>query len=248
MELYSYEKEHMARVRELAPECMVLLKSDGTFPLERPGRIALYGSGARRTLKGGTGSGDVNVRAYNTIEQGLKEAGFTITTSAWLDAYEAAWHEAHAAFASWIKERIAAEGSEGFMMAFGEVMPEPEYDIPLDGDGEAAVYMLSRVCGEGADRRPLPGDFQLTATEIRDILALQARFPRFLLALNVGGPVDLTPVAGKVHNILVVSQLGIAVGDAFADVLLGKAYPSGKLATTWAAFKDYCRIGDFAAV
>ena len=33
------------------------------------------------------------------------------------------------------------------------VMPEPEYSIPLSGDGEAAVYVLARLCGEGVDRQ-----------------------------------------------------------------------------------------------
>ena len=36
MELYEYEREHRDLLRRLAPECMVLLKSDGTFPLEAP--------------------------------------------------------------------------------------------------------------------------------------------------------------------------------------------------------------------
>ena len=31
-----------------------------------------------------------------------------------------------------------------------------------------------------------------------------------------------------------------------ADVVLGKAYPSGKLASTWAKWEDYCQVGDFA--
>ncbi|MBR3503046.1 MAG: glycoside hydrolase family 3 C-terminal domain-containing protein [Clostridia bacterium] len=225
---------------------MVLLKTNGAFPLKAPGRLALYGSGARRTLKGGTGSGDVNVRAFTTIEQGLRAAGFTITTDAWLDAYDAVWQKARAAFTAGIKARIAAGDPDGFMLALGAVMPEPDYDLPLDGEGDAAVYVLSRVCGEGDDRHAVPGDFELTPTEIRDILSLQAKYPRFLLALNVGGPVDLTPVADKVDNILLVSQLGMTIGDSFADVLLGKAYPSGKLASTWAAWADYCHIGDFA--
>ena len=63
--------------------------------------------------------------------------------------------------------------------------------------------------------------------------------------LNVGGVVDLSPVAEQVSNILLLSQLGSAMGDAFADVLLGKVYPSGKLATTWAKWEDYCHEGDF---
>ena len=50
MELYEYEREHRDLLRRLAPECMVLLKSDGTFPLEAPCKVALYGSGARETI------------------------------------------------------------------------------------------------------------------------------------------------------------------------------------------------------
>lgn len=38
-------------------------------------------------LEGGTGSGDVNVRNFTTIEEGLENAGFTITTKNWLDQY-----------------------------------------------------------------------------------------------------------------------------------------------------------------
>ena len=39
-----YETDHKNRVREIAPECMVLLKSDGSFPLAQAGQIALYGN------------------------------------------------------------------------------------------------------------------------------------------------------------------------------------------------------------
>ena len=74
--MQEFEKEHIAKVREVAPECAVLLKSNGDFPLDASGKIALFCSGARRTIKGGTGSGDVNVRAFTTVEQGLENAGF----------------------------------------------------------------------------------------------------------------------------------------------------------------------------
>lgn len=63
---------------------MVLLENDGVLPLKKIGKIALYGAGARHTIKGGTGSGDVNSREVINIEQGLKDAGFTITTDRWL--------------------------------------------------------------------------------------------------------------------------------------------------------------------
>ncbi|MDY3679636.1 MAG: beta-1,3-N-acetylglucosaminyltransferase, partial [Actinomyces urogenitalis] len=81
-----YEIDHLATVRAGAPESVVLLASDGSFPLAAPGKIALFGAGARRTVKGGTGSGDVNSRHVVTVEEGLENAGFEITTKAWLDA------------------------------------------------------------------------------------------------------------------------------------------------------------------
>ena len=244
----THETDHLAAVRALAPECMVLLRSNGAFPLTEPGEIALFGSGARHTIKGGTGSGDVNSRHVTTIEEGLEAAGFTIVTRPWLEAYDRIRLRAHQDFIVGIRAEAAKRGVPAIMVGMGSVMPEPEYTIPLDvqagTDPHAAVYILSRTSGEGSDRTPEAGDLRLTDTEIRDILDLNGRFERFLLVLNVGGVVDLSPL-GDVANILLLSQLGATVGDAFADVLLGRTYPSGKLATTWAAWDEDDQIGDF---
>ena len=89
-----YERKHNELLRSFGAECTVLLKSDGSFPLEAPCNLALYGSGARRTVKGGTGSGEVNSRLFVTAEDGLEAAGFTITSKVWLDAYDHLWPEA----------------------------------------------------------------------------------------------------------------------------------------------------------
>lgn len=241
----TYELEHIEKVRELSPECMVLLKSDGSFPLNTPCKIALYGNTARKTIKGGTGSGDVNTRHYVSIEEGLEKAGFFITTKSWLDSYDALWETENRKFKAGIKAKIAEQGLSAIMLAVGAIMQEPEYELPLDGEGDTAIYVLGRISGEGDDRKAEKGNLKLTDTEIRDIIQIQKQYKKFLLVLNVGGVVDLSPVVNEVSNILLLSQLGIAMGDAFADVLLGKAYPSGKLATTWAKWMDYCSVGDF---
>lgn len=246
-EIQPFECEHIAAARALAPECMVLLKNDGTLPLDGTGKLALYGSGARNTIKGGTGSGDVNVRHFVNVEEGLENAGFEITTKAWLDAYDALLLAAKKAFYTGVRKEAEAVGVTGGQLMFyamGRACPEPEYELPLDGEGSTAVYVLSRNSGEGADRRPVSGDINLTETEIRDILALNKKYDRFVLVLNVGGMVDLTPVS-EVGTILLLGQLGSATGDAFADVLLGKSYPSGKLTMTWAPIADYASTEGF---
>ncbi len=239
-----YEKEHNEILRRFGPECTVLLKTDGSFPLEAPCSLALYGSGARRTIKGGTGSGEVNSRMFVTAEEGLEAAGFSITTKGWLDRYGEIWPEARKYFVRDLKRSALKRGTLAILDNMGAVMPEPEYDLPLDAEGDAAVYVLARISGEGSDRQPVPGDILLTETEKRDILALNRKFGKFLLVLNVGGVVDLSPVM-EVRNILLLSQLGVETGNILADVILGKSTPSGKLTATWFAWKDHPAVGDF---
>ena len=245
-EVQVFEKEHLATLRAVAPECMVLLKKNGDFPLSAPCEIALYGAGARETLKGGTGSGDVNVRHYVTVEEGLENAGFTVTTKPWMDEYKAIRDGTIKGFYEDIAREAKELGKSVFLVGMGRTPPEPRYELPLDGKGEVCVYVLARNSGEGADRPGGEGDYLLTEDEKRDILHCAEQYKKFLLVLNVGGPVDISPVLDKVENVLLLSQLGSVTGDAFADVLLGKANPSGKLTTTWAKAGDIMSIGDFA--
>ncbi len=242
--MQDYEQAHAAAVRQFGAECAVLLKSDGAFPLKAPGEIVLFGSGARKTVKGGTGSGEVNSRYFVTIEAGLETAGFTVTSKAWLDAYDSLYDAARRDFIRGLKQQARAHHTLAVLESMGAAMPEPEYQIPLNGKGDTAVYVLSRISGEGSDRKAEPGDVLLTRTEIRDILRLNEQYENFLLVLNVGGVVDLTPVK-DVGNILLLSQLGAETGSILADLILGKNFPSGRLATTWSGWEDYASLGDF---
>ena len=245
-EVQDFEIAHLSTLRSLVPECMVLLKKNGDFPLSAPCKVAIYGAGARETIKGGTGSGDVNVRHYVTVEEGLENAGFTVTTKAWMDGYKAAKEAVIQGFYEGIAKEAKELGKSVFLVGMGRTPGEPKYELPIEGEGDVCIYVLSRNSGEGADRPGNEGDYLLTGDEVRDILACAEKYPKFMLVLNVGGPVDITPVLDQVENVLLLSQLGSVTGDAFADVLLGKAAPSGKLTTTWARAEDLSSIGDFA--
>ena len=59
-EITQREKDHAALAGRMASECIVLLKNSGVLPMKREGKVALFGSGVRHTVKGGTGSGDVH--------------------------------------------------------------------------------------------------------------------------------------------------------------------------------------------
>ena len=88
MELLDYEKKHIDYLRKTSSECTLFLKKNDAFPLDNPSSVVLVGSGARSTIKGGTGSGDVASRFFKTVEAALIDAGFVITSTKWLDEYQ----------------------------------------------------------------------------------------------------------------------------------------------------------------
>lgn len=83
---------------------IVLLENNGVLPLKQGSKVALYGGGARHTIKGGTGSGSVNNRSNVSIDEGLRNAGFTVTTDTWLDAYDAAYGQSYKEWKDYIYE------------------------------------------------------------------------------------------------------------------------------------------------
>lgn len=244
MGLEDHERKHNRMMRRYGTECCVLLKKDGNFPLSASADIALYGNGARNTIKGGTGSGEVNSRFYVTVEKGLERAGFRIITGEWLDSYDEVAAKAKEDFINNIKKEAKENHMDVFNFAMGRIMTEPEYEIPITVECKTAIYVLSRISGEGADRDGIAGDILLTDTEKRDIALCNEKYENFMLVLNTGGVVDLSEL-GDIKNILLLSQLGVKTGDTFADIVLGRSNPSGKLATTWTAWDKYPRIGTF---
>ena len=238
-----YELENTVLMRETASECTLFLKKNDEFPIDRLCKIFLIGSGARNTIKGGLGSGDVESKSFMTIEKGLENSGFIITSKEWLDQYPLLKEQKIKEHLDYIEDLYTTYKGQGFAMVS---FPEYDYDLNIKEEvkSDVAIYVLARNSGEGIDRRLIKGDVLLTDTEVRDILYLNENYKKFMLVLNVGGFVDLTPVK-EVSNILLLSQLGVVTGDILGDIITGEDNPSGKLATTWAFINDYRFMKEF---
>ena len=248
----AYEEKHKSLAAEIAAEGMVLLKNNGCLPLDKETKsIALYGIGARQTVKGGTGSGDVNTRSFVSVEEGLESSGFEIITKELLDEYDAVLCKERDNY----NKSIQALSEKGVMTALGAMLGKP-FKAPdmakIRSDdcekfkAEFAVYVLSRNSGEGADRKNEKGDYLLSDNEISDISLLSENYQRLVLLLNVGGVIDISPVYDKADAVLLIGQAGIGAGSATADILSGKTTPSGKLTATWAKkYEDYPCAEDF---
>ena len=249
----SPREEHIRAVaRKAAAEGMVLLENDGILPLKENAALALFGQGARYTVKGGTGSGDVNSRNTVSIDQGLRNAGFRIVNSDYLDRYDAGYA---ACREKWKEEiyREAGEGRDSRKMYHAHASLKQELpDLPVRPEdvagADAIVYVVSRISGEFADRRAEKGDYFLSSREASELETLSGLGLPLVVLLNVGGVMDLSFLdAGKVSALLLVSQPGSEGGNAVADVLSGRVNPSGRLTDTWAyRYEDYPSSATFS--
>ena len=250
-EITPLERENQQAVKNLAGECMVLLENDGALPLRNSERrIALYGNGARHTVKGGTGSGDVNTRENVNVERGLLEAGFDIRSGEWLDEYDTVLACARKDYMESVKRETKDRGVPVHMVLFERPFEEPQAPlIEKKEAAETAVYVLSRNSGEGKDREYKKGDYLLTDREIDNIRFLAKNYEKTILLLNVGGIIDTAPLKEirGLNAVILMGQLGSIGGYAVGDVLSGKVVPSGKLTDTWAKdYYDYPSSRDFS--
>ena len=248
------ERENYGRkvARQAAADGMVLLENSGVLPLKAGAKLALFGFGARHTIKGGTGSGDVNSRGTVSVDAGLRAAGYEILNTGWLDEFDRLYS---AALEDWEKAVYEAAGPERDFWKFYEahvrLHPKvPEMPLPAEclEAADAAVFVISRTSGEGADRKDEKGDYYLTDGEHGQLAALCAAGKPVVVVLNVGGIIDLSFMDEfRIAALVLMGQAGCESGNALADVLSGRVNPSGRLTDTWALrYEDYPSSAGFS--
>ena len=254
-EVTARETEHRKIAKLAAEEGFVLLKNEGDLlPLKPGSALGLYGAGAVKTIKGGTGSGDVNERESVTIRQGLTAAGFMITSEDWLDSYENIYAQARQEWKERVLKKVEEMGGNffsgysttPFYMPAGD--PVNEEKAAADG-ADTAIYVLSRIAGENADRKVMEGDYLISQEEKAILRQLCACYAHVVLVINTGGLIDLgfTEELPGIQVILQFVQAGQEGGSALADILTGEAVPSGKLVDSWAlAYEDYPNAATFS--
>ena len=247
------EIENRKIARKSAAEGIVLMKNDGVLPLEKNSSVALFGIGAAHTIKGGTGSGDVNEREVVSIYQGMLNAGFDIVNKEWVEDAKVQYDQSRIAW----RDKILAEVAANEALKFFEVYANNAYQTPEGMPIEASmfngavtsIYVISRVAGEGADRFDKAGDYYLTEREKEDLQILSENSLQVIVIINAGGQMDLKDILSvkNVKAILNISQPGMEGGNAVADVLCGAVTPSGKLTHTWAKnYEDFPNAETFS--
>ncbi|WP_052446607.1 carbohydrate-binding protein [Candidatus Soleaferrea massiliensis] len=213
--------------REAASQGMVLLKNDASalpLKMEEGKNVALYGRNQTSPVKGGTGSGNVNVRRIVSLREGFANAGIALNQDV---------------------VKMYDSNSGEFTVSYEDAAKQAA--DPKTGN---AVIAIGRNSGEGGDRQVDEGDYYLTSDEKNVIKNVSRAYhdagKTVTVVLNVAGVIEMQSWQDDVDAILLAWQPGQEVGDAIVDVLSGKVNPSGKLAQTIAkSYEDYPSADDF---
>ncbi len=248
-----YEAAHRKAARVAAEEGFVLLKNEhGILPVAKGSRLALYGAGSSNPIKGGTGSGDVNERDVVSIYDGLKAAGYEITTEAWIESFRRQYEHSRIEWRQKIWDHFDKAGGDSVALFHAYASTQyamPAGDLPEKTDADTAVYVISRIAGEGADRFAKESDYYLNEKEAEILKNICGMYKDVILLINSGGIIDLSflDTYENISGVLLVSQAGMETGNAVASVFTGDVTPSGKLTDTWAyKYEDYPNAATFS--
>ncbi len=226
-------KAHAVVTRQSSTEGMVLLKNTGVLPIRNLKTVALFGVNSYDFMSGGLGSGCVNVPYVVDMVQGLKNMGVS-TTPLLTEIYQN--------YVKYAKAKLKADKNP--MMWFLD-QGQPKLDeIEITErcvahevkEADAAVITIGRQAGEGMDRK-INGEFNLTQQEQDMIFRVSDQFHAagkpVIVIINSGSVMETCSWRDRVDAILCAWQPGEEGGNSVADVLTGKANPSGKLTMTW---------------
>lgn len=226
-------KAHAGITRQSATEGMVLLKNEGVLPLKDIKTVALFGVNSYDFLSGGTGSGFVHTPYVVDMVKGLAGAGIGTTPTL------TAMYQSYLDFAR--KKFTADMNPFMWFLKFGQVKI-PEFEVSRRcintevQHADAAIITIGRQAGEAMDRE-IDGDFNLTQMEREMIQHVSEAFHQagkpVIVVINSGSVIETSSWRDVADAILLAWQPGEEGGNSVADVLTGKANPSGKLTMTW---------------
>ena len=246
-----------AVAKKIAEESMVLLKNEeNVLPLDLNTTTAVFGRAQIDMIYSGNGSGAAYVEGKKNILEALEEAGINTVKSLksfYLKSIEEDRKEPKDTI-DWSK--LEKMSNCGWMYEiFGKYhAPEKEFSVPeklLQDAGrqtKTAMIVLGRNAGGEECDRHLQEDYYLTESEQQLIDQVCENFSTVILILNINGLIDLSWTEKKqIKGILFIGIPGEEGAGALADLIVGKANPSGKLPFTIARkYQDYPTWKDFS--
>lgn len=214
----------------------LLVNENQALPLAKNSKVSLFSSSSTNLVYGGTGSGNIDASKADNLKTAMEKSGFEVNETLWNFYAEGPGSE-------------YSRGNSGTVATASAVVAEVPWDVYTDevknsveAYGDAAVVVLSRVGGEGAD-----ADFQTTnylaldeneKEMMRNVAAMKAegKVDKIVVLINSANALQVDFLQNNEYGVdacLWIGDVGISGINAVADILAGEATPSGSLVDTY---------------
>ncbi len=234
-------EEGRKTAQKVEAEGAVLLKNEGkALPLKGGSKISLFGISSVDPAYGGRGSAQALAPLPPvTPKEGFENAGLKVNGTL---------HDFYSAPASAVYKRAGRGSSAKINDApWADVIAGIGGDGTIAEYGDAAIYIMTRVGGEGSDMSRTGTDGEggdyLKLSEIEKgvltglkNLKAQGKIKKIIVLLNAANQIEsgfLFDDAYSIDAALWIGSVGINGFNAVGDIVAGKVTPSGRLSDTF---------------
>ncbi len=214
----------------------LLMNENSALPLSSSAKVSLFSNSSVNLVYGGTGSGNVDASAADTLKEALEKVGISVNETLW-DFYESGEGSEYVRDGGSLYSSSSATVCEVPWSVYTDEVLDSVADY-----SDAAIVVFSRVGGEGSDLDYDEVNYLQLDEDEQEMLAQVS-------ALKEAGTIDciivlvnsanalqmdfLLDEANSVDAVLWIGDVGITGINAVAEILAGEVTPSGSLVDTY---------------
>lgn len=214
----------------------LLMNENNALPLDKGAKLSCFSNSSTNLVYGGTGSGNIDASKADNLKTALEKSGFEVNETLW-DFYAGEETEEYARAQGGMVSLASASVSEVPWDVYTE-----EVKDSVASYGDAAVVVLSRVGGEGADLEFKEKNYlALDENEkemMENVAAMKAdgTISKIVVLINSANALQVDFLKENVYDVdacMWIGDVGISGINAVAEILSGEVNPSGSLVDTY---------------
>lgn len=214
----------------------LLLNENNALPLEKGAKVSCFSNSSVNLVYGGTGSGNIDASKADTLKTALEKENFEVNDTLW-SFYTEGEGSAYSRGKGGMVSLESAKVSEVPWNVYND-----EVKASVDAYNDAAIVVLSRVGGEGADLEYASVNYLALDANEKEMLSNLAamkeegRLKKIIVLINSANALQVDFLKDNQYDVdacLWIGDVGISGINAVAQILSGTVNPSGSLVDTY---------------
>ncbi len=214
----------------------LLMNENNALPLDSGAAVSCFSTSSVNLVYGGTGSGNIDASSADTLKTALEKAGFSVNDTLWSFYTEGAGAEYARPSTSMVSTASASIYEAPWSVYTDEVIDS------VASYGDAAIVVLSRIGGEGADLEYESANYLALDDNEKEMMSQIAAMKeagtvdKIIVLINSANALQVDFLKDNEYSVdacLWIGDVGITGINAVAEILCGDVNPSGSLVDTY---------------